>query len=299
MFNPNKNFLSLTIVKVTVLLCISFSLCLIYIIIKNGNLEFNPSYEGINLLVAIFKVPLAILAFMIPILMLFSAAHRSEQTKEQIRESRSTNRISNYFQHIEEFEKYMVKVEGLYKDIDFQGSRRLHKVLFPKAKNGDFRLCKDLLEKIKYLIYYLADSEQKQHKSYVGIYTPRIDVVSSIEHGLGSEIDEVSFLPRPEIFITGLYGLLGVIDKNYFEKVKSTHENKDDHEKIIECYSRAASVITNIIQFAFEEQTGLLPGSKNEIYNLDLNKYTLQKIHSERNVEVTFFPFGMVHKVNF
>lgn len=271
---------------------------LIYLIVKDSSLEIGSSYLIVNQIITIFKVPLGVLASLVTILMLLAVAHRSEQTKEQIRESRTTNRLSNYFKHIEEFEKFMLKVSNAYEDVDFQGVRRLHKILFPDAKSGDFSICPKLIEKIRYLIFYLAKTEQTDC-SFKGIYSPEIDVMSSMNHGLGHDIKTVNFAPRAEVFITGLYGVFEIVDQEYVGKVVHSLENENTREDIIDCYDRLSAIVSTLFQFSMEEDSNLIPETKNDIFNLDLKNYKSNKEFIKLNVKVTFFPLGMVHKVIF
>ena len=75
----------------------------------------------------------------IPAVALIATNHRSEQTREQIRLTNSQNNFTNYYKHLEEFEKFGLKAkekaDPLYYSFNF---RALHSGLFDKAKGGDY-----------------------------------------------------------------------------------------------------------------------------------------------------------------
>lgn len=90
-----------------------------------------------------FKIPLWTLALLIPIIGIFNANHKSEQSKESLKLTGEQNRFSNYYKHLEEFEKFIKVEEPLllrkfgYKILD---SRELHRRLFPNCLSGNFQL---------------------------------------------------------------------------------------------------------------------------------------------------------------
>ena len=84
-FDPNKNFFRLEIVWIAILV---FFLLSIYIALDiaatNNDVAAFYCKSDWNELAKIFKVPLGILASMIPVVASLAAGHRSEQTKTQI-----------------------------------------------------------------------------------------------------------------------------------------------------------------------------------------------------------------------
>lgn len=137
-FDPDKSFFNLFIVRLSIVSIAAASIAVSIIIIKNSNLEADLSYKGINQLLTIFKVPLGLLATLIPILAVFAANHISEQSKESNRLSKEQNTFSNYYSHIEFFTKYMETYES--NRVTNIKSRKLHNFLFPLAKHGDYRI---------------------------------------------------------------------------------------------------------------------------------------------------------------
>ncbi|EJG1583068.1 hypothetical protein CIF45_RS22770, partial [Vibrio parahaemolyticus] len=105
-FNPHKSFISLPALWGVVVALSLFSLVLAFIIVANSELDVDLSFTGFNNFLTVFRVPLGILALIIPIVALLAANHRSEQTKEQIRVTNQQNNFANYYKHIEEYEKY-------------------------------------------------------------------------------------------------------------------------------------------------------------------------------------------------
>jgi len=88
-----------------------------------------------------FRVPLGILATLIPNIALLAASHRSEQTKEQIRITSEQNVFSNYYKHLEEFLKHCKNWD--VKDSRaplIQSPRRLYGRIYPNSINGDYSI---------------------------------------------------------------------------------------------------------------------------------------------------------------
>jgi hypothetical protein len=83
---------------------------------------------------------LAIAALIIPIVALLAANHRSEQTKEQIRVTNAQNVFSNYYKHIDEFNKYLSS--RVDKEVDLRFS---HSNIYPYASMGDYSLSEKLI----------------------------------------------------------------------------------------------------------------------------------------------------------
>ncbi|WP_372372708.1 hypothetical protein ACDI10_12495 [Vreelandella venusta] len=149
-FDPQKSLVEL---KVIWLVVGGFSVLSAFVALVVGlNSELSPeySYVGFNHAVVVFRVPLAIFALIIPIVALLAANHRSEQTKEQIRVSNEQNRFSNYYKHVEEFEKYLNKIWG--EKLYTSSPRKLHKVLFPNARHGDFSISTAVWEHYKSMV---------------------------------------------------------------------------------------------------------------------------------------------------
>lgn len=147
LFDPHKSFLSLKVLWVTVAIH-TITACLITtIIIYNSNLLPDYSYEGLNNALNIFKVPLGIMALIIPIVALLAANHRSEQTKEQMRLTSENNDFSNFYKHTAEFESYLL--EHSEEKIKISLPRKFHRLAFPDAKRGNFRVSKNTTDRIE------------------------------------------------------------------------------------------------------------------------------------------------------
>lgn len=117
-------------------------------------LNFEFTARGMNYVIFdLFKAPLAILGFGIPILGLLGINHRSAQTKRQIQLSELQNNFTNYYKHIDEFDKYIV--ETLHGEKWFKSSmerRHLHKKLFPKASEGQYSLDVTLRREVESIV---------------------------------------------------------------------------------------------------------------------------------------------------
>ena len=160
-FDPDTSFFELKIVRLTALSFILVFLLVCAVIIHQSELwgEWNFTHSGFNNLLDYFKVPLGFLALMIPVGAVFAANHRSEQTKKQIALTHKQNLFTNYYKHIEEFEKftdkslsrvfvdnYLGKAEEHKRNFD---SRHVHKVLYENLiHTGNTQTNAQLLNKI-------------------------------------------------------------------------------------------------------------------------------------------------------
>ena len=139
LFDPKTSFLNLRIVRLTFGCLLATALTITSMIIYNDNLIANFSYTGFNNVLTIFKLPLGIVASIIPIIALLATNHRSEQTKEQIRLTIDNANFSNYYKHTEEFEVFVEK-HTVKDSLKIEYPRKLHKIIFPHAKQGDYRV---------------------------------------------------------------------------------------------------------------------------------------------------------------
>ncbi|MEZ8696480.1 hypothetical protein AB6D84_05120 [Vibrio lentus] len=138
MFNPHQSILELKIFKVLLSVQLVIALVSAILIISNSPLYFSFNYEGFNYFFNVFKFPLAVLASIIPVVALIAANHRSEQTKEQIRVTNSQNNFTNYYKHLEEFEKFAEIASEKYSFHYAFNFRYLHSKLFSGAKEGHY-----------------------------------------------------------------------------------------------------------------------------------------------------------------
>ncbi|WP_421134636.1 hypothetical protein [Alteromonas sp. A079] len=151
-FPPHQSFFQLQIVKNTIYLTLLLSgVSLIAILISdviNQRLSFSFGHEGFNYLFVILKFPLSILATLIPLLAVYAANHRSEQTKENMRLLMSQNNFTNYHRHIELFEKHISEYNRQNLTSKY---KPLHAKLFPKPDDGapTFSICTDYFQKLE------------------------------------------------------------------------------------------------------------------------------------------------------
>lgn len=136
-FDPNQSFLRLPAFWGPVLV-ISLIAGVTYLkVIADQDLVFNPAGD-IDQWYRWFQVPIWIFATLIPIVGLFNANHKSEQTKESMRLTGDQNRFANYYKHIEEFEKYIKSLNSTFgSETEIRARRTLHHYLYPRAREGD------------------------------------------------------------------------------------------------------------------------------------------------------------------
>lgn len=149
-FDPHKSFLNLKILWIVVGIHAAIALVTAFFIIYNSELQPSYTYVGLNNALNIFKIPLGVLALIIPIVALLAANHRSEQTKEQMRLASANNNFSNFYKHTEEFESYLTEHEGA--KIQISLPRKFHRLAFPDAKHGDFAVGKKIDSQINWFL---------------------------------------------------------------------------------------------------------------------------------------------------
>ncbi|WP_330961181.1 hypothetical protein [Photobacterium sp. 53610] len=162
-FDPNKSFLSLGVVWIVIGLLTGIAVLISAAIIVNSFLVWDFSYLGFNNFIVVFKVPLGVLALIIPLVALLAANHRSEQTKEQIRLNGIQNNFSNYYKHREEFEKWLEQ----FNFRNMKGARIIHDQIFPNSKSGDYTISDQLIfdiESLKNSIEVIAEDFKRDNK---------------------------------------------------------------------------------------------------------------------------------------
>jgi hypothetical protein len=139
-FDSGTDFFKLRIVWGTFIAIWVIAGVFIWIIAANSNLEWCLTGDGFNYFATTFKVPLGVLALMIPIGAVYAANHRSVQTKDQIKATLEQNKFTNYYKHKEEFEKYVTNIDVAQK-ID---ANQIHRVLFGSYEKWTSKINEDL-----------------------------------------------------------------------------------------------------------------------------------------------------------
>lgn len=161
LFDPDTSFFKLPIVWITVTVIVVLATLLAGLIVMWSGplLSDNRNYEGINELVAIFQLPLGLLALLIPVLAVYATNHRSEQNLAAMRLTRVQNDFANYYKHLEEFAKFIEPIASEF-GVTFS-ARKLHKRLYPEAKQGNLGMSSEfeelLLGDVKCVLENLQD----------------------------------------------------------------------------------------------------------------------------------------------
>ncbi|EOA9037069.1 hypothetical protein ACIMS2_004500 [Vibrio harveyi] len=198
LFNPNKSFFSLIIVQSTIAIITLISIAISLTIYYNSNLELSLSYQGFNHAISVFKVPLGILALLIPLGAIYATNHRSRQTIKQIELTRIQNNFNNYYKHIEEYIKYCEKNNlkllnelTLTKDTHIN-YRSIHNKIFPQIMSGEsYSHSEEMIIRLKnnatHVVKAIYEENQKnnyQHKNIINLCKGFI---------ISSNIDTVGF----------------------------------------------------------------------------------------------------------
>ncbi len=159
-FDPDTSFFRLPIVWITVATIIAIAIFIGRQILTESSLYtgWAQNYQGINSALTLFKVPLGILSLLIPIGAIYAVNHRSEQARKQISITQEQNLFSNYYKHLEEFEKYVKnnlersdKTEAEKNVSKSINIRHLHEIFYPKLRSdGDISLNQDVIDQAEY-----------------------------------------------------------------------------------------------------------------------------------------------------
>lgn len=180
-FPADKGFFELSIVKNTLLTLSTLSFIACIFICSNSNLKFDLTYEGFNNFFTIFKFPIGLLSLSVPLLAVYAANHRSEQTRVQIAHISSQNTFKNYFDHLDNFDKYLSKEITDDSLFSVSSNRKLHRTIYSNAHTGDLSICTSFLNKVNQyydLIDKLGNGLKSEHpeaqgtwaEAYISIY---------------------------------------------------------------------------------------------------------------------------------
>ncbi|HCS66478.1 MAG TPA: hypothetical protein DIW64_21740 [Cellvibrio sp.] len=148
LFDPNTAFFGLSIVWRFTWSIVGISIMLAVYIALSSSLEWSLGFEGINKAIDIFKVPLAMLALLIPCVAVLATNHRSEQNKAAMALAKEQNEFANHYKHIEEFEKHCKSVAEYFDNEKyFINGRSLYHHVFELTPNKVGRLKKDIVDR--------------------------------------------------------------------------------------------------------------------------------------------------------
>lgn len=243
LFNPHKSLMDLKVVRLSIFSTIFLAAVSLLILLLSGNLRYRLDYLGLKFSLEYFSVPISLCALNIPIIALFSANHRSEQTREQMRISSSQNTFANHYKHMEEFEKYLIRAhERMQKNVEILNS-----------------LPKDPPQKTSEITYanYCYVDPSCYRQLYIKIYPRSIDG--------NYEISKI-FLTKIEIFISTFFRALDGFSSSSPEIWKAAHNQACI---IIDTFQKENNLV-NYYSIDFSSIQALAKGLKNSIYSIDL-----------------------------
>jgi hypothetical protein len=156
-FDPEKSLFELYVVRMIVALASIIFVTLSAIIGFKSAATWDFSACGFNTAFAMFKVPLGVLAVGLSLIGLCGANHRSEQTKRQIERTatqialtKSQNDFANFYKHIEEFEKYCLKITD--ENFSVKSTRDLYRKIYPDSRSGYFSTSPQIVANLQNLV---------------------------------------------------------------------------------------------------------------------------------------------------
>lgn len=204
-----------------------------------------------------FKIPLWVLALLIPVLGLFNANHKSEQARASMELTKAQNNFANYYKHLQEFESYMKANPTSYKYLKNVNHRLLHSVIYEKCEVGNYSPKTEILElalkqNLKILEGVKVYIERRDAGDFY--YELLIDVdlnITSTRIKLRNSVEiESTFIPN-SISLDCRHGVSG--KASYVKLAKG--KVSDTIEIIIEIYS--------LIEYSF----GFSPGLSGSLYS--------------------------------
>ncbi|MGJ3255516.1 MAG: hypothetical protein ACFE0K_04260 [Alcanivorax sp.] len=245
MFDAEKSFFSLSVVRRSAAFLIGVAIASAATIYFGSDLEINLSYHGFNKLIEVYRFPLGVLALLIPIIAVLGVNHRSEQTRVQIKITSSQNNFSNHFKHLEEFIKYYDShLDGMVTDLS---PRELHFHLFPRSRNGDYTIHEDISESIETCFYCIKKAAMPLASEKVTISDIN-EVANNISNYL-SGIEGVIGARLPYPFLMDLEGK----EKSLFEKYTNYYQDRSRTKwTIVVCIARARLIRAML---AFSEES--------------------------------------------
>lgn len=180
-FDPNKSFIELRSLWAVVHSMFAISAVISASIIFNSDLYYQPDYIGINNVLTIFKVPLGVLALIIPMVALLAANHRSVQTREQIKMTNSQNIFANHYKHAEEFEKYF---KSHIKTIYSKNLQKTHSIVFPDTLQGQYEANPELIEQVELILQKVINSLkgfETDNYNVLGLMAEQLALISEVE----------------------------------------------------------------------------------------------------------------------
>lgn len=258
-FNPEKSLFDLGAVRLTAGITLLISLVTAGLITLNSSLVFSLNGEDFNFAIKTFQVPLGILAVGLSIIGIFGANHRSEQTKRQIERTgtqiqltQSQNLFSNYYKHLEEFDKFCkTHSEGAVNGYKIARPRKLHSQIFPNVKLGDYSISQEFLERLDAeAVHFLAQVNAMNDPG------TRFQAMKEIVTQESSIVDRHNFGPRPKsgsewneggvtVFVVGR----GIRD--FVQAHKETFEFIDEILTFDTAYS-TSKIVKDVLDFKTE-----------------------------------------------
>jgi hypothetical protein len=263
--DPLKSFTELPGFRLTILISILVSGVFTLLIIFNSDIVWKLDYVGFNSFVEIFKVPLSILAIAITVIAILATMHRSAQTKEQILSANKQNAFSNYYKHIEEFEKYM-NTAIKSKTLIFENLRLAHKCLFPNAFQGNYNVDNSYLEFI--------EKEFEQIKNLLNNFNhDREETVHNLLFKIYNGIDQC---------FSYLYIRIKRSGSQQMEDERRIVVPSDNIKIIINDIKDSSSILINILSF---DREVVVPNSLQQVANLIMSKIPEWKYSSRQKFE--------------
>lgn len=165
----SKSLMQLTSTKYVIGMLVIIAVICMFIIFYYSEVSADPSYKGFNQFIVIFKFPIALLSMILPVIGLIGINHRSEQTMRQIELASNQSSFSNYYKHLEEFEKYSSNLIEKYINQEKikpvnpnMGTwiRFLHHTIYPGARNGVFDIPEQIFNDLEDTILFYEQSNE-------------------------------------------------------------------------------------------------------------------------------------------
>jgi len=162
--NANRHIIDIPFVRWILILSFCLSVLIAVCILSNEKFNWNLlslTSVGSSQLIKALSLPIGILTFSLAIIALIATNHRSVQTSAQLKELTYQNTISNYYNILEKFSKYIDSGGKGTSYFVIKHPRLLYKRIFPLNNEEYFTFRaneKDLYKTIEFINIYFVES---------------------------------------------------------------------------------------------------------------------------------------------
>lgn len=201
-FDYKKNFFSNKIVLLFIYILVGPAIIMsmvttlnLIVDLKASVTKLPESHMLLSFLWKYYKEPIYLVGMLGPVLGLLSINYKSELSIFQIERLEEQNIFSNYYKHLEEFEKYC-NAKFPDKKISIVDCRRVHSRVFPKSQDGELHNVEDAVKDLEeFIIAFLrhgVNLNTRNNASFYKAYYSMCDEMFSFLSMKGMSVGHVN-----------------------------------------------------------------------------------------------------------